>query len=65
MVLIYHVILQNRKIKVSCDFLRRSLSRLSYHSVKFCSHWHSGRGDVVLLVHQVILQDHVIKDQVT
>ena len=40
---------ENELLKVCC------------HSVKFAHHKHSGSGDKIILVFQVILQDYVVK----
>ena len=51
MILICHVILQDHVIKGSCDLGRK----VSYHPAKFGGHWHSGSGDIMILVRRVIL----------
>ena len=36
-----------------------------YHLAKFVGHRYCGCGDIIILVFQMILQDHVIKNDVT
>ena len=64
LVLACHVILQDRMIKGSCDFMSSSPLqpiKVSYHRAKFGSHNHSGIGVIRDLVCHVILQGHVVK----
>ena len=55
MVLVCHVISKNHLIKVSCDFMDGSASRLmlSHHPAKFGGHRHCGSGDKMFLVAEV------------
>ena len=40
---------------------RQEPIKVSYHLAKFGGHWHSGSGDIIILVCHVISQDHVTK----
>ena len=54
MVLVCYVISHNRMIKGSCDLV-------SYYSVTFNDHRHSGSGEIMFLLCQIVTQGHVIK----
>ena len=66
MLLICHVISQDHVIKESSDFISRSpsfisKSSVSYHPAKYGCYRHSGRGDIMVFVCHMTLQEHVTK----
>ena len=44
MILVCHVVLQGHVIKMSCDFIDTSPTKVTYHAAKFGSHRHFGCG---------------------
>ena len=59
MLLVCHVISQDHVIKESSDFISRS--PVSYHPAKYGCYRHSGRGDIMVFVCSMTLQEHVTK----
>ena len=48
-------------IKGSFDYGQKPIN-VSYHSAKFDGHGHCGSGDIMILICQIISQEHVVKE---
>ena len=60
MVLVCHVTSQDTSSKRHGTLWVEAL-KVCHHPPKFCGHSDCGRGDIMILVCQVIFRDHVIK----
>ena len=60
MILVCHVILQDHVFRVKSPF-EQELFTVNYHLAKFSVHRHPNSGDIVVLVFQVVSQNHLVK----
>ena len=60
MVFVCHITFEDHVIKTFYDFMVIPF-KVSHHRTKFGGHRHSGKGDIMVLLCQEILQNHMIK----